>query len=185
MQGDYAAAKQLRQETLANCREIGFRWGVASTLRHLGDASHRLGESDAAKSLYHESLIIQREMGHQRDVALTLNSLGSLAQTTGAFTKAQDYYRQALNVATEIQSAPVALAILGGWGELLAHEGNKDQSLELLTFVLHHSSAEKQTQDKIIGTLTEFHPEYDHEDVKAAEIPDSPTLESVTRKLLA
>lgn len=183
LQGDYAAAKQLRQETLANCREIGFRWGVASSLRHLGDVSLRLGEFEVAQNMYQESLVIQKEMGHQRDVALTLNSLGSLAQAMGAYEKAQDHYQQALRVAMEIQSAPAALAILSGWGELLAQEGKTEQSLELLTYVLCHPAAEKQTQDRVADLLAKFHPQYAHQAAGAAPKGALPTLETVAKKL--
>lgn len=149
LQGDYERAKQLRQETLRLCREIGFRWGVASTLRHLGDACRRLGDYDEARRLYEEGLALQREIGHQRDVALTLNSLGSLAQATGALPEARAYYRQALQTALEIDSTPVALAVLQGWGELLVQEGQSAQALDLLTFVCRHPAAERQTRDEI------------------------------------
>ncbi|MEJ2746337.1 MAG: tetratricopeptide repeat protein [Anaerolineae bacterium] len=185
LQGDYAAAKQLRQETLSICREIGFRWGVASSLRHLGDVSRHLGALDAAQNLYQESLIIQREMGHQRDVALTLNSLGGLAQAAGVYEKAEEHYRQALQVAMEIQSAPVALAILGGWGELLAQEGKQEQSLTLLTYVLHHPAAEKQTQDRIADFWGEFFSQHDLPVAGPAEKGELPALELVTQTLLA
>ncbi len=185
LQGDYAAAKQLRQETLSICREIGFRWGVASSLRHLGDVSRQLGALDTAQNLYQESLIIQKEMGHQRDVALTLNSLGSLAQADGAYEKAEEHYRQALKVAMEIQSAPVALAILGGWGELLAQEGKQEQSLKLLTYVLRHPAAEKQTQDRIADFWAEFFPHYALPTAGSAAKGDLPALEAVAQTLLA
>jgi predicted ATPase len=184
LQGDYIAAKRLRQETLSTCREIGFRWGVASSLRHLGDVLRQLGELDAAKNMYEEGLIIQRKMGHQRDVALTLNSLGSLAQTVGAYEKARAHYQQALQVAMEIQSAPVALAILGGWGEILAEEGAEEQALQLLTYVLRHPATEKQTQDRVIGFLAEFYPRRAHQVREIPEKETLPTLETMAEKLL-
>ncbi|MCA9930175.1 MAG: tetratricopeptide repeat protein [Anaerolineales bacterium] len=185
LQGDYVKAKALRQETLSICREIGFRWGVASTVRHLGDVFRRLGEHDEARHLYEEGLRLQREIGHQRDMALTLNSLGSLAQAAGKWAEARAHYRQALKMATAIESLPVALAILNGWGELLAHEGEKVHALVLLTFVLHHPAAEKQTQDAVSRFLDELKPQLSAQIVAAAEeAGKAQTLAKVAARVL-
>jgi predicted ATPase/DNA-binding CsgD family transcriptional regulator len=53
---DYERARQLGQEGLERCQEIGIRWGTALSRRVLGWAAHGLGDDYAAVAYYAESL---------------------------------------------------------------------------------------------------------------------------------
>lgn len=53
---DFERARQLGQEGLERCQEIGIRWGTAVARRVLGWAAHRLGDHYAAITYYAESL---------------------------------------------------------------------------------------------------------------------------------
>jgi tetratricopeptide (TPR) repeat protein len=147
--GEYAVAKELRREVLSICRDIGFTSGVADTLRHLGDAHRRLGEHGEAKKLYEESLIMKQRVGDRRGLALVYNSLGDLSLEREGSQAAGRYYRQAFDIANEIQALPVLLAVLCGRVACLAIEGEPEDALELLSFVLHHPACEQQLQDSL------------------------------------
>jgi predicted ATPase/DNA-binding CsgD family transcriptional regulator len=53
---DFERARQLGQEGLERCQEIGIRWGTAMSQRVLGWAAHRMGDDYAALAYYAESL---------------------------------------------------------------------------------------------------------------------------------
>lgn len=185
LQGDYVTAKQLRLETLTLCREIGFQWGLADALRHLGDACRQLGEHAEARRLYQESLLLKQELGHQRGVALVLGSLGRMAQDTGDYNEACACYRRALAIAVEIDSLPVTMSVLNGWGGLLARQGQMDRAVELLTFVLQHPATEQQTQAMIAELLPTLKAQLPASAIAAAEKQSqTKTVAEVVEELL-
>ena len=48
--GDYAEAAACYQRALELCREVGYRWGQAETLDHIGDAHHAAGNLEQARA---------------------------------------------------------------------------------------------------------------------------------------
>jgi hypothetical protein len=86
----------------------------------------------------------------------------------------------------EIQTVPVALGILTGWGDLLARSGQPERSLELLTFVLHHPATEKQTQNWVTALLSDPKLQLSHPAATAVEQRGkAQTLEGAAAALLA
>ena len=78
-QGDYAAARALHEESLSIRRELGERWGIASSLNNLGNVAYAQGDYAAARMLDQQSLAVQHALGDRRGIAYTLESLAAVA----------------------------------------------------------------------------------------------------------
>ena len=63
MRGDYSAAGQYYQESLALKREAHDRYGIAASLNNLGIIAYDQGDLGTAQRLCEESLALGRELG--------------------------------------------------------------------------------------------------------------------------
>jgi hypothetical protein len=62
----------LYEQGLAIFRELGDRWGIASTLADLGSLAREQGDYSTARSLYSESIKLFKELDHKRGIARLL-----------------------------------------------------------------------------------------------------------------
>jgi tetratricopeptide (TPR) repeat protein len=155
LEEDYSKAYKLRQECLAVCQKIGFTWGIASAIKHLGDVDKALGDYPKARQRYAESLAISEKSEDRRSAAFTLNSLGGLALLEEEYRQALDYYQRALKIADEINVVPLFLDIIMGISDLWIREGKGKDALVLITFALNHPGIEKQTKNRAIKLKSE------------------------------
>lgn len=90
IQGDATKAAVLLNEALQRQRALDFAWGLADTLRILGDLARDQGDSERALAHYREGLELSREHGDRRLQAETLSGLASVtAGRTGPERAAQ------------------------------------------------------------------------------------------------
>jgi non-specific serine/threonine protein kinase len=101
-QGDYPAARALQEESLAICRELGDRFGIASSLNSLGNVAFNHGDHPAARALLEESLAIRRELGDRFGIASSLNSLGNVAFNQGDHPAARALLEESLAIRREL-----------------------------------------------------------------------------------
>jgi tetratricopeptide (TPR) repeat protein len=78
-QGDYGAARELGEETLAIGRELGDQRHIGHSYLHLGVVASNQGDYDAAHSFYEQSLILFRELGDNYGSAWALHNLACVA----------------------------------------------------------------------------------------------------------
>jgi predicted ATPase/DNA-binding SARP family transcriptional activator/predicted negative regulator of RcsB-dependent stress response len=158
LRGEYGQAKRLRLETLAICQEIGYRWGVAGAYKSLGDAARHMGELEQARRYLEQSLEIFAEMGDHSSHAFALSSLAGVVAALGDTRAAWSYLQQALATAVEVHMLPLAMDVLGDMAGLLAKgkQAEREQALELATFVLAHPASEQQTQDRLAPLQAEL-----------------------------
>ena len=83
-QGDSVAARSLYQQSLADFRELGDRWGVAGSLADLGNLAREQRDYGAADALYRESLEVFRDLEHKRGIARLLESFACSAAAQSA-----------------------------------------------------------------------------------------------------
>ena len=83
MQGDYAAARSLHEESLTFFRRIKDQQGIAWSLTNLGMVVSMQGDYGAARALHEESLTLFRQTGDQHGIAWSLNNLGYVAELQG------------------------------------------------------------------------------------------------------
>jgi tetratricopeptide (TPR) repeat protein len=99
--GDHAAARPHLEESLANCRAVGDRKGIARALAGLCVTAMWQGRYEEALAIGEESLALYRELGEQRGVAMALHNLGSIE----AVLKRPDHGRARMEEALELLRA--------------------------------------------------------------------------------
>jgi tetratricopeptide (TPR) repeat protein len=116
-QGDLATARSLFEESLALCREMGARRGIAGLLGNLGTVVHGQGDLVTARALYEESLALWRDLGDKWGLALSLTNLGNVACEQGDLSTARALYEKSLAVWREMgakRGIATCLALLVG-----------------------------------------------------------------------
>ena len=96
VQGDFAAARALYEESLAIRRQRGNRPGIALSLNSLGNLSYNQGDFAAARALYEESLAIRRAVEDRPGIAMSLLNLGSIAHGQGDLATARALLEESL-----------------------------------------------------------------------------------------
>lgn len=165
---EYQDAKKLYQESLALKRELGDHKGIAMSLYNLSFVAKNLGETSEEKQLCQESLSIFKEIGHQMGIIHCFTYLGNVSFEAENYSESKEYFYEALRIATDIQTVPMALESLTGIAKLLMKKGQKEQSLELLTFILHHPSCQIDTKENIKKSMPELESEFSAQKIKTA-----------------
>ena len=88
IEGDGKAAASLVEESLAVCREIGYRSGEAHALLSLSVLASDRNELEGAVRLHREALALWREMNDAEAVGMTLWRLAGLAALEKKFETA-------------------------------------------------------------------------------------------------
>jgi tetratricopeptide (TPR) repeat protein/transcriptional regulator with XRE-family HTH domain len=63
-QGQQDQAIAWYEQSIAECRELGDRWGEAGALMHLGDAWHAAGDASQARQAWQQALTVFDELSH-------------------------------------------------------------------------------------------------------------------------
>lgn len=124
MQGDYAAACHLHDESLCIRRTIGDRHGIAASLNNLGSVANEQGHYACARSLHEESLDIRREIGDRQGMAWSLNDLGNVALEQGDYGAARVLHAEGLALKREIGDRRDIAGSLGNLGLVAYHQGD-------------------------------------------------------------
>ncbi len=103
-QGDYSAARALRQEALEIWKELGDREGIVLSLSALGTIAQVEGDYSAAQALFKEALAIRRELGDRLGITRSLVSLGHSAVEQGDYAGARVLLEESLAIARELRS---------------------------------------------------------------------------------
>jgi predicted ATPase/DNA-binding SARP family transcriptional activator len=93
-QGDYEAAREYCQESLALYRQAGNEKGIAAALLHLGAVVREQGDLEAARSYFEEAVAIQRRTGAQGGIAVALANLGSVDLCQGDAEAARPLFEE-------------------------------------------------------------------------------------------
>jgi predicted ATPase len=98
LQGDYAAARPLAEESRGLLQACGDQNGLAEVLRTMGGVA--LGERRyrEAKALFEEGLAVQQELDSPRLDAWALNGLGEVARAQNDYASAESFYLKALDL---------------------------------------------------------------------------------------
>ena len=96
LQADYAAAKAQHEESLAICRQLADRRGIATSLSNLGVLSCDRGDCAPARALFEESLTILRQLEDPWGIAIALGNLGRVANEQGDYPEARSRQEESL-----------------------------------------------------------------------------------------
>ncbi|HUQ34449.1 MAG TPA: tetratricopeptide repeat protein [Pyrinomonadaceae bacterium] len=130
-QCDYDEARAMFEENLKLNRQLGDKWGTASSINNLGIAAIRQRDYDAARALYEESLALLREMGNRRAVALSLANLGNVADLRGDYDAAYALYAEGMEVFKGLRDTWGIALSLNHLGDVARHRGDYDAARAL------------------------------------------------------
>ena len=131
-QSDYPATISLAGESLAICREIGDKQGVASALIKLGNAASEGGDYARASAFLEEALTIWRELGDRHGTARALISFGWAALRSGDYPLANARLDEALTLSRELGDMRSMGFELSGLGEVALRQGDYERANRLL-----------------------------------------------------
>lgn len=108
IQGDYGAARDHFEASLAITRHLEDERGILASLLNLGNVAyiHSLafshGPEPLRRSDYEQALEIARDQQHDRGVLVSLHNLANVALTQGDFASARPPLEEALAIATRL-----------------------------------------------------------------------------------
>jgi predicted ATPase/class 3 adenylate cyclase/Tfp pilus assembly protein PilF len=139
MQGDYAEAQILLEESLSIMRQLGDPWSIADTLNSLGTVAHCQGNYVAARVLYEDSLSLLRQLGDQRGITNTLNNLGRVASDQDDYTEARVLLDECLSISRQLGDQRGVTNALCNLGVIARNQGDyagarvlQEESLRIL-----------------------------------------------------
>lgn len=102
LHGDYPAADAFYKESIAICRELGDRRGIAACLNNMGSVASAQGDDSAARVLWEESLGIRRELRDALGIADLLGNLGKVAYHLSDYASARTMWEESLVISREL-----------------------------------------------------------------------------------
>ena len=113
-QSEWTSALHHTMRAMILREQMGYTWGVASSLGNLGVLAVSAGHWSKARSFFERSLTLRQEIGDMEGVAITHNNLGTLARDQGDLEMAESHFRESLAVARLFKlTYHIANAILG------------------------------------------------------------------------
>ncbi len=100
--GDFERGEALCKESLALCRELKDKAGIAFSLRLLGWATLHSGDPVTARSLMEESLALRREVGDKEYIAESLSYLAQLAGNQGEYARGRALVEEGVALMREV-----------------------------------------------------------------------------------
>ena len=127
--GEYDAALEQYQNSLAILEELGDGVGIARSLNNIGIIQQARGEYDAALEQYQRSLAISEELGDRAGVASTLNQIGIIQQVQGNYNAALEHYHRSLAISEELSDRAGVARSLHQIGNLHYFRGEYEEAL--------------------------------------------------------
>jgi ATP/maltotriose-dependent transcriptional regulator MalT len=127
------------------------------TLHERAQAAYYLGDVEAARSLSQEALEVASSSGDENAKLLALASLGRIATALGRYTEGRAYLLQSLSISWRTQHWLDIMVILIDLAEWCAAQGQAEQAVTYLNFVLHHPATTKINKadaQRVLDTLT-------------------------------
>jgi len=132
IQGDFAEARNLYEESLVLQRNANDLSGVASALNNLGVVAMFEGQYALAEMYFQESLHLHRELNKPTEITYQLNNLGVLAMYQGDYEKSQLLHEEALAMYREMNDRDGIAGSLGNLGDVFRYQGNYDLAMQVL-----------------------------------------------------
>ncbi|NJR58672.1 MAG: tetratricopeptide repeat protein [Cyanobacteria bacterium CRU_2_1] len=100
--GQSQQAIDFSQQSLAITREIGDRFGEATSLNNLGNVYYSIGQFQQAIDYHQQTLAITREIGNCIGEANSLGNLGNACRSLRQYQRTIDFSQQSLAIQREI-----------------------------------------------------------------------------------
>jgi tetratricopeptide (TPR) repeat protein len=145
MQGDYARADSLHQQSLELARQHDDQVGMARALGNLGVVAFERGEADEAQSLLRQSLELAEVEENQELTATALNDLGRVAYHRGDLQQAEELYQRSLDLRRQTGSDSEVARALNNLGYVAFDRGDFSRAQRLFEESLRLSRAAGDT----------------------------------------
>jgi predicted ATPase/class 3 adenylate cyclase/Tfp pilus assembly protein PilF len=121
---DYGRATELFGESRALSRQMGNRWGLATSVLNLAVVIHERGDLERATGLYKEGIKLFREQGDKVGLAWCLNNLGLVLYSEGDLRQAVEVTEEAVALTRELEAeADIAVGLSNlGWMALIQND---------------------------------------------------------------
>jgi tetratricopeptide (TPR) repeat protein len=96
--GRWADADAAFQQSLAICRNLGYRAGEGAVLNDLGETYRYRGHLKEAEEAYRQSVVIWKELNNHAGAGAILNNLGIVYRQRGQLQKAELGHQQSLTI---------------------------------------------------------------------------------------
>lgn len=123
-QGDYRAACQCYEESLAIARAVGDQHRIAAAIHSLGSVALDQGDFEVARTRFAESLSIRRVIGDKLGMASSLHNLGILAHEQGDDSAARRLYEESLAIERELGNKQGIAVSLNSLGNIARNQGD-------------------------------------------------------------
>ena len=123
-QGDYPAAREWYEESLALRREVGDKRGTANLLNNLGVLARFEGDLATARARYEESLALLRALGDRAAVGQALNNLGLVLRYQGDLAGARQSLEESLRLRRQLKDKWGIANSLSSLGDLALDQGD-------------------------------------------------------------
>ncbi len=131
-QGDYTAARALKEEAVAILRELGDMNHLAYVLLHLGHlAGYAQEDYQAARALYQEGLGLFQNLSNAEGTAHALSNLGNVALLTGDHAAARPLVGDSLRRYRALGEIYAQARSLGSAAGIAAGDGQPERALRL------------------------------------------------------
>jgi predicted ATPase/class 3 adenylate cyclase len=130
-QGELGEAKGYLEESLNQWREVGDRWGIATTLFYLGLVAHSSGDFGEMLEPYQYGLELFKDAGYQYGATFSHTSVGRVVQSLGDYMKAKQMCEESLAIRREMGDSWGVAACLDSLGVLECGLGELDRAMEV------------------------------------------------------
>lgn len=131
-QGDYVAASEHYERSLAIRRDLGDEQGMAALLNNLGNLALDQSDSAAARQYLEQSLAIKRRLGDTVGISASLGNLGALAYQQGDHEAARAYLEESVALKRQLGDTSGAAIPLGTLGAVAVAQGEFRKGRSLL-----------------------------------------------------
>jgi tetratricopeptide (TPR) repeat protein len=121
-------------------REHKHELGEANTIFNISMALHGLGRYDEALEHIQQAYTLLEKLGQRHGMAAGLGVMGMIYHKLGKPAAARRYLRDCVLLSHKIGSADTAIYGLAEVAEVEISAGNLQQTVFLLTFIIHHSA---------------------------------------------
>ncbi|MFQ5978248.1 MAG: tetratricopeptide repeat protein, partial [Candidatus Heimdallarchaeota archaeon] len=140
-EGDFNQALDYFQQSLTLRQELGNKYDIAVSLRHIGVCQGIKGDEEQALELHQQALQVFQELGAKSRAAHCLTNIGVYYQMKGEWERALEYTQQGLALFQELGNKKMIGYAQGGIGDISYSKGALEQALEY--FQLHLAVAEE------------------------------------------
>jgi non-specific serine/threonine protein kinase len=126
IQGNFASARSLLEESRSIFAELGDRSGEARAMVNLGFVACGLEDVGRAQMCFAEALAISEDLSDPLRVASIVNGMGEVARLQGKYGEARPLYERALETYRAHEWATELPFVLINLGHVAHHEGDNE-----------------------------------------------------------